>query len=366
MKLQDILNNYSDTLLDQLSSDKIDSAVNLRLPRTVIIQEITSALSSLSYISEKISSSKPPTFAFLKLIINSPDLEVEIEGFRDKVLSYIKELSQRAYDKKQFIPTKNYQFYINILKRAWENDDSIDRSESSILEAIRNELGIWKREHYILEHHPSILQLWDMNNAYVHSRNLLLSTGVILTYENKYIIADEIALQVRRSFGMELMDEKYKRILQNFTKEDLQSVLEYYKLVISGAKEELVERIINAKIPPTELLNFYAVEILRDYCKHVGIQSSGIKNVVITNIIQFFDLNKDLTKDNIEEPQRLLPDVPEVRELEDKIFSKILSCLTNDQLYDCLLLCHLPTSGSKEEKNYKTNCKSMVGTFNNK
>jgi len=350
MKLQEILNQYNDALLDQISTDKIDSAVNLRLPRVVVIQEITSALSSLSYISEKISSSKPPTFAFLKLIMNSPDLQVDIEGFRDKVISFTKELSQKAFDRKQLIPSRNYQFYINILKRAWENDGNIDRSELSILEAIRTELGIWKREHYTLEHHPSILQLWDMNNSYVETRNLLLSTGIVLTHEDKYVIAEEIALQIRRSFGMELMDEKFRRMLLQFTKEDLQSILEHYGLVMSGTKDELIERIINSKIPPTELLNYYAVEILRDYCKHVGIQSSGVKNLVITNIIQFFDQNRDLITEVKQEAKSLLPETPETRELDKEKKKKILFCLSNDQLYDCLLLSYLPTSGSKDEK----------------
>jgi len=59
MKLVDILEKFDTALLDQISADKIDEAINLRLPRPVIIQEIVSALSSQSYISNKILYGKP-------------------------------------------------------------------------------------------------------------------------------------------------------------------------------------------------------------------------------------------------------------------------------------------------------------------
>ena len=94
MKLIDILNSYSDSSLDQIASDKIDEAINLRLPRSVIIQEIISALSSLSYISGALNPTKPPAYSFLNLILSSPDCTIPVEGFQEKVLSKTKELSQ--------------------------------------------------------------------------------------------------------------------------------------------------------------------------------------------------------------------------------------------------------------------------------
>ncbi len=46
MRLIEILEKYSDPAIDQLASDKVDESANLRLPRSVIVQEIQAALSS--------------------------------------------------------------------------------------------------------------------------------------------------------------------------------------------------------------------------------------------------------------------------------------------------------------------------------
>lgn len=72
MHLLPILNTYDAVLLDQISADKVDEVLNLRLPPSVIIQEIVSALSSQSYISRKVVYAKPPTFAILNLIMQLP------------------------------------------------------------------------------------------------------------------------------------------------------------------------------------------------------------------------------------------------------------------------------------------------------
>ena len=40
MKILEILEKYSDAAIDQLAADKVDESANLRLPRSVIVQEI--------------------------------------------------------------------------------------------------------------------------------------------------------------------------------------------------------------------------------------------------------------------------------------------------------------------------------------
>jgi len=235
MKLLHILEKYDTTLLDQISSDKVDEAMNLRLPQPVIIQEITSALSSQSYISNKILYGKPPTFAMLHLILQSPDFMVEAEGFQAKVLAYIKELSVRANQTKTH-HEKNPQLYIKILRKAWENDGRIDKNEAQILELVKCEFGIWDREHFILMHDESILGLWDIDHEYYQIRNHLLATGIMLTYENKYVIADEVVVQIRKAFGIEIMDEAYKRLLNSLSKEDLALALNSYHLQVRKSR----------------------------------------------------------------------------------------------------------------------------------
>lgn len=350
MNLSTILDNYETVLLDQISADKVDETINLRLPRTAIIQEVTAALSSLSYVSEKVTYAKPPTYAMLNLLLHAPDYKLPAEGFRESVVSMIKELTNITEQFKSLSGEKNYLLYCKILKRAWENDGSIDKNESGILELIRSELGIWLREHFVLAHHPEILSIWDIEQEYFVARNAMLATGIILTQDDHYMLAEEVALQVKRSLGMEIDDNSYKRLLNGLNKEDLSSILNNFRLPISGSKDDLISRLINAMIPPFDLLNVFHIEALREICRQNGITVSGIKSTVISNIVTHFDSGNDLDAGKKEEPEILIPVESEPKEMPPDIYSKVLLNLSNQQLYDILYKSYLPTSGSKEEK----------------
>jgi len=349
MKLLNVLESYETSLLDQLSSDKIDEAISLRLPQPVVVQEIISALSSQSYISDKVLYGKPPMFAILNLILQASECMVEVEGFRTKVLAYVDELSSRAA---QHIHTqeRNPQLYTKILKRAWENDRMIDKSEAHILELVKSELGIWEREHFTLMHDTSILTLWNIDQEYYLVRNFLLSTGIVLTFDNKYVIADEVAAQIRKTFGIELMDESYKRLLASLSREELAQALNFYHLNISGTKEIMIGRLMHGLVPPADLLNLFNLENLRDLCRREGIAISGAKNAVIANIIQYYDEGLDLQTSSNEQLEPVEPPEPEIREMDPEIYAKVLSNLTGQQLYDILYQNMLMTSGSKDEK----------------
>lgn len=347
MKLLSILDHYETTSLDQLSSDKIDEAISLRLPKSVIIQEITSALSSQSYISDRVLYARPPAFAILNLILQAPSCMTEVDGFQAKVSEYIKELASRASQSKNSAD-KNPRLYVKILKRAWENDGLIDKSEANILDLVKSELGIWDREHFTLLHDPSILELWNIEQEYYAVRNFLLTTGIILTYENKYVIADEVALQIRKTFGMELMDEQYKRLLNNFNRDELAQVLDHNQQNVSGTKDIIIVRLLNTVIPPTEILNYFTLDRLRDLCRHINIQVTGTKNGLVASIIEYFDQDMDLHEQKRPEPAPN-PE-PEPREMAPDIYAKVLGYLTGQQLYDILHQNSLMTSGSKEEK----------------
>lgn len=350
MKISEILEKYSDVAIDQLAADKVDESANLRLPRNIVVQEIISALTSLTYVAEALAPSKPPTYAFIKLLLDARDYMLPVEGFQEKVMQATFEMTLKAQNGEGLSKNKNYQLYINILKSAWESSNEIDRSEAQLLEALRNELIIWTREHFLLEHHPDVRKLWDVSGAYVTARNHLLVTGLVSTFENNYLIADEVALQIRRIWGIDLEKDCYERMLRGARNEQLHNALEKIGLMVSGTKEEKIERIINALIPPSEFLDTIFIDELREYCRQNNIPVSGKKSDVISNIINHFDRRNDLKTTEEEKVEPLLPLEPEARELNNESFIKLLEILTNDQLYDMLSKGFLKTSGTKEEK----------------
>lgn len=349
MKLKEILESYDTQLLDQIAADKVDEAITLRLPQSVIVQEIISALSSQSYVSSKVLYGKPPIYAILNLLLQSPDSMTEIEGFQSKVLNYVAELKKEA-SHRRFPGGKDTLLYTKILKRAWENDNLIDKSEGYILELVKQELGVWDREHYLLMHDESIIGLWDVEQEYYAARNLLLSCGILLSWNNKYVIAEEVAKQIRKAFGIEISDDAFKRLLENLTKDDLTLILEQYGLNVSGAKSVLVDRLLKSLVPASDILDVLHLESLRELCRQQEVHVSGAKNVVIANLIQHFDDNKDLLRQQPEEIEPAVPSEPEAREMDIELYGKVLANLTGQQLHDILYQSQLMTSGSKEEK----------------
>ncbi|HEX5554894.1 MAG TPA: BREX system ATP-binding domain-containing protein, partial [Chitinophagaceae bacterium] len=215
---------------------------------------------------------------------------------------------------------------------------------------VRHELGISDREHFILMHDASILNLWDIDQEYYQVRNHLLSHGILLTYENKYVIADEVAVQIRKAFGIEMKDGPFLRLLSSLTNEDLATALTYNQLTASGTKDVKVERLLHSLIPPSDILDLFNLEVLRELCRRKNIQHLGTKGVIIDNIIGFFDGDKDLQVNQIEEPATPSLPEPEVREMDPELYSKLLMNLTVQQLYDILSNGSFMTSGSKEDK----------------
>ncbi len=349
MNIQEILGQYSDSALDKIAADKVDETVNLRLPRTVIIQEIADALNSLTYVAKVLAPSRPPTYAFLKLLLEEAVHLHSIEGFQEKALTETQEMAAKAESGKGLSKEKNYPLYLKVLKTAWE-DDVIERSEALLLQSLREELGIWTREHLLLEHHPDIIQISDFSGAYISARNHLLATGLVLIHENDYVVADEVALQIRRAWGIDLENNSYGRLLSAMTKTQLSNILDKTGLLLTGSKEEQIQRIINALIPPGEVLDFLHIEELRDLCRRTKAPVSGVKAEVIGNLIEHFDQGRDLENAEEIKAEKKLPEEPEERVMDNEVLTQFFQNLSIDQLYDILSASFLKTSGTKEVK----------------
>ncbi|MDQ1352220.1 MAG: hypothetical protein QG657_2526 [Acidobacteriota bacterium] len=348
IKAKEILEQYSDTALDRISVDKMDEAVVLRLPRSVIIQEIAEALNSLTYVAKVLASTRPPTYAFLILLLDNPYHSMPIEGFQEKVFAKTKEMTMKAETIKRFSGDKNHQLYLKVLKAAWE-DEKIERSEALLLESLRNELKIWTSEHLVLEHHPDITNIEDFSRAYTAARNHLLISGLVLTSNNQYMLAAEVAVQIRRTLGIDLENAPYNRLLNAMTKTQLYNILEKMGVQVSGSKDEQIQRIIDALIPPIEVLDFLSIDELRELSRQTKAPISGLKAEVIGNIITHFDQERDiLTEEKIIEIS--LPIEPEKRELDNRALTRLFQKFSNDQLYDVLSESSLKTSGTKEMK----------------
>lgn len=349
MKLLEILEKYSDSAIDQLAIDKVDETATLRLPRKVVQQEVISALSSLSYIAKVLFTTRPPTYAIIKLLLDSEGQCLPIEGFREKVKATSEELTGLAKSGEVLGSNKSFELYRKVLLAAWDNDAGVDENEENLLKALRQELGIWHLEHLLLEYHPEVVNIWNTENSYVVSRNRLLSTGIMLTNENQFLLAQEVVAQILSAWEIDLVIHDYQRLLESLTNEQLYSVCQKLGLFVGGSKAEKVNRIEQAMVPPHEVLDMLTVEDLSRLCSEKGIRITGSKADRIANILSFFKSKKDLEKEvEVEKPAP--PQVAETREMSSENYLFLLENMTQNQLYDVLGACLLKVSGSKEDK----------------
>lgn len=166
-----------------------------------------------------------------------------------------------------------------------EKDESLNAHEINILNVLRNELDLSKREHYLLE---SRIGRFPRKGNVLHthqqiSRSLinLQTRGLILRFREDtsyYIIPKDIARILRYEMGGELRNEVYAALLGDLNVTQLREILNNLDFSASGVKEVLVNRIIEYNILPSTALKVFGSKELSDILRNLeGTKISGTK-----------------------------------------------------------------------------------------
>lgn len=349
MLLADLLADYPDAALDRIASDKVEEVVGLRLPRAVVIREVCSALSSMSYVARALAPARPPTYTILQLLLGAQGYRRPMDAFKEEVGRQGDAHTERALVLEATTDGKNYRLYLRMLQAAWENDGQIDRSEAQLLEVLRKELGIWVREHLILEHHPAVRGHWEAGKAFETARNQLLSSGILITNQGDYVLAEEVARQVRRVWDIDLDDDAYTRLLDRLTAVQLRRLLELNGLALSGTKEQRTARLVKGFHPPAEVLNLLGIDELKEVARGCSLPVSQPKAQLVEALIAHFDTRADIAPAEVPEPPEAPPPA-EPRTLDDEALGWLLQHLATDQLQDVLATLGLRKSGSRADR----------------
>lgn len=243
-------------------------------------------------------------------LLSEADLLKQVESMQVKI---IKQSADDDYINR-FISKDAKRIYSSVLDEAWKKDESLNEHEINILNVLRKELELSKREHYLLE---SRIGRFPQNNNKLHShkhisRSLinLQSRGLILRFREDtsyYIIPKDIARIIRYEMGGELRNEVYSTLLSDLTVTQLRTILGELKFNTSGVKGELVERIvIHDILPSTALKVFSSIELTEILRKLEGAKISGVKHEKIQNIIDYYEiLSSPTSTDPTDERARL-------------------------------------------------------------
>jgi hypothetical protein len=348
LKLKTILDSYPIEVLEKIAANKISDITHLKLPKQALIQELCEILCSHSYISAVLSLRQPPCFTIINTLLEQDDYNYDVLAFKPKVLTETESLQKKAAAKVVFQAKKDYDLYLKMLKTAWELDNSIDRSEANLLSALRSEFDISYQEHAILEHHPEMIQFWSSDNFFERERNYLMSKGILLTYENHYLLAEDIVPYIKKLWNLEMNTTDYKRFLSYLTVQQLEAVLKQFFLPSSGDKETKIKTIIQNHILPSSVMKSLTLEELREIARVTKSRISGVKEDLIFNLINVFDSHADIKPVVIETP-REIPVEPKI--LEERLFYILFSNISNEDLYDIASrLEGLHLSGTKQKR----------------
>lgn len=217
-----------------------------------------------------------------------------INAVKEKEDKIIKE-SQNE-DPLKYSDPGSLKIYKKVLKAAWKWQDEISPHEQNILDVLQEELGLSVYEHRILE---SKLGYFPQANNQIHGIKIIKSSLKDLQYrgliarirddECYFVIPQEIAENLRHLLGVELRKNEYLLLLEELKKSQLQKIVRKNNLPIYGTKEEVYNRILQARIKPSEALNVLTSNELTDLLRGLEeVNISGTKEEKIENIIDFY------------------------------------------------------------------------------
>ncbi|GIO24832.1 SAP domain-containing protein [Oceanobacillus sp. J11TS1] len=243
-------------------------------------------------------------------LLSESELYKEVEDMEKEILK--QGLDDNYIDR--FIPKDAKRIYSSVLEEAWIKDESLNAHEINILNVLRNELDLSKREHYLLESRIGRFPRKG-NDLHTHqqiSRSLinLQTRGLILRFREDttyYIIPKDIARILRYEMGGELRNEVYATLLTDLNVTQLRKILNHLDFSVSGVKEVLVNRIIEYNILPSTALKVFGSKDLSDILRNLeGAKISGTKKEKIQNIIDYYEtLSTPMSSDPTDERARL-------------------------------------------------------------
>lgn len=215
------------------------------------------------------------------------------------------------FDRKQHDQTRwhNYDTYRIVLEAAWRREDDVSPDEAALLRVLRDKLNISREEHRLIGAH---IKRFPKANCVEHTRDEihdarkeLQRESLLWSYRDENnrnidVIPFEVVQVLRNDvIGLELQRTNFQRVVEHdcIRLSDIRDVLQAKQMDRHGNKPELIERLVNSDVKPTEVLDELDRPKLSDMCRLVGIKSSGKKQELVERLIEFYD---DLTFEEID------------------------------------------------------------------
>ena len=198
--------------------------------------------------------------------------------------------------------------YFFVLRVAWENEDVKSADEVNLLRKLRARLNITESDHRLLEaklgKYPKPSNLTHTRTEIGEARRLLQGLGLLFSVRQDGdvdldVIPEEIAITVRKTFGIEIRNECYARLMEYRPlrkKANLIDVLTQAKIEFGryDTIDVLVERVLRY-VPASQAIASNSPRYglnsdqLSEWCRQLNIAPSGPMEERVVRVIDHFD-----------------------------------------------------------------------------
>lgn len=238
------------------------------------------------------------------------------KGTEEAVLAYEQTIIDESnnFDYKNM--SKDFALFKFLLDKAWEREDNISVDEKNLIEEVRKYLNITVKEQHMLEakagRYPTKGNILHSRSDIDATRKILQSKGILFYVKNTDnvacdIIPEEIALNLRKYYGIEIKTYGYRQLIIYITKitkkQYLIDIINKYNEnpncatveVPAGVTVPILQEIILKTIKPSNLIGGYSPRdgldssILSKWCGDLGLNVSGTKPILIARIMEYYD-----------------------------------------------------------------------------
>lgn len=247
----------------------------------------------------------------LTTLLACNDYQDDLGGIIKQITKAEKEIIKKSTQDDYFkhIPEKNYEVFKTILEAALE-DETISEDELHLIERVRSKISIHRKDQYLiqakLKHFPKKGNKIHDHEEITAGLTDLQKCGVVF-YCNKignqpFVIPEEMVKGVKKYLGIELVDQKFSELLDILSMIELKVISDHLGIKSSGKKDEIITRIINTGIKPSEALKQFDNAKITSICRSLpDVKVSGKYDEKIKRIIQYFDQLLNINVDQIKD-----------------------------------------------------------------
>lgn len=348
MRLSELIALLSPERLAELARAAVPGADELN--PTEWPRKLELVLVQTGYIEQVVLALRPPVASVLLRLLESDahvidretaaaDVAKETEQWCQRVTAT--ELGHRLADRSLL--------YRKMLEAAWANDLTLDQSELRMLRLLREQLGLFRIEHFLLAYHASIQPYWRSEDEFGRVVQALLQAGVLFEpEEGRLVLPREVIPNVRRALDVDVPRSAARRLLARLDSgAHLKPALDDHDLQTSGSKQDRIDRIIEHFVPMHRVVDTMHIAAARELVRSLGLPVTGSKEELVNRIVDHFANQRDIAQVESEPDDG---EEREPRELGRDAFASLFEGLKGHQLHTLLMRLELRTSGSKDTR----------------